>query len=342
MTILCLVRDTRDGSWALFSDCLITSEINMQGLSLTTPHRPNYGPKETVGFSEVAIEEKIGFIEDQMILGWAGERQEAVDIRAKIKARGPEDDIKDILVGNRNPYVVVQHKKNDGFVISMCGPKGQLHSVNSGNYQFIFAGSGRHILEGISFTAKHKPLGEGAENAAWAALTAVSRFMSEEMAGQDSQFYCLRTGGHYRIFYGHQDGIRQLHYSVNHWIENVSGEAVVRSIVIPSFVKSYECFVEFAVNKDWQVSITNAIALSPLLQNPRESAKLEIIPVNALRSELADCTFHVCWKDNAHETFLVSVHEPRFNFIDGFKKFAHGDVTINAVRDTFSRMSTSG
>lgn len=193
----------------------------------------------------------------------------------------------------------------------------------------------------MEFTARHKPLGEGVRHVAGAAFSALSRFMSEEMAGQDSQFYSLRTGGHYQIFYGHPEGIRQLRYSVNHWIKSASGDPLVLSIAIPFVANSYECFVEFAVNDGWDLSFTNAIALAPLLQHPRGSAKLDIKPIDVLQSEFADFTFHVCWTENAHECFVVSIQEPRFDFADGFKKFPHEDVTRNAVRDTFFRMQTS-
>lgn len=343
MTILCLVRDTRDGSWALFSDCLITSDQDLQGPSLRTPSRPNYGAKETFGFSEVALEEKIGFVEDQMILGWSGKRREAVDTLAKIRARGPEDEIKEFLTRGQNAYIVIRQTKDAGSAISLCAPTGQIHSVKSEGYEFFFAGSGSCILQDWKFTARHTPLGQGSPNAVWAALGAVSRFMSEELAGQDSQFYSLRTGGHYRIFYGHSDGITQLHYSVNHWIKSASGEAVVSSIALPYIADTCECFVEFDVNEGWQTSITNAIALAPLLQSPRESPKLEIKAVDVLKSEIADCTFHVCWTDDAHEAFVVSVCEPRFTFTDGWgTKHPHEDKTLDAVQNAFSRMTTSG
>lgn len=339
MTILCLVRDTRDGSWAMFSDCLITSDFELEGRALTTPHRPNYGAKDTFGFSEVALEEKIGFVDDQIILGWAGSRPEAVNVLAKIKARGPEEEIKEILSDRQNPYIAVQYENGIGFAFTVWAPTNQVHSVSSEGYEFIFAGSGSRILQGHKFTAKHMPLGQGAPNVAWAALTAVSRFMSEEMAGQDSQFYSLRTGGHYRIFYGHPDGIRQLHYCVNHWVKSLSGEPVVRSIVFPHVANSYECLVEFSVNESWNLSITNAIVLAPLLQSPRESTQIVIRPVDVLKSEVADCTFHVCWTENAHETFLTSVREPRFNFAEGFEKFPHEDATLSAVQSAFARMA---
>lgn len=342
MTILCLVRDTKVGRWAAFSDCLITSDLESQGSSLITPHRPNYGLKKTFGFSEVAVEEKIGFVDDQMLLGWAGNRDEAVQVRAKIKARGSDDEINSILSETENSYLLVNANKDAGYELWLSG---RFDVVHSEGYDFIFAGSGGKILEGLKFTGRHSPLGNSAPNPVWAAMQAMLRFMSEEMAGQDSQFYSLRTGGHYRLFYPHPDGIRQFRYSVNHWVQDASGEPVVKSIVVPYLSGIYECFVKFAVKKDWHCECTNAIALAPLLQSPRKSLKHEFNWFDALVSGFADCTLHVCWTNDAHETFAVSFQEPRFSYhtIDGtteLVKHAHEDETINVVRYAFSRMDS--
>lgn len=160
------------------------------------------------------------------------------------------------------------------------------------------------------------------------------------MAGKSSQFYSLRTGGHYRIFHGHPEGIRQVHFAMNHWVISDSGEPIVQSITLPFIVSSVELFVDFTVREGWGLEIKNAIALAPILQHPRKNTKLEFKPIDVLQSEFANFTFHVCWTKNAHESFVVSTQEPRFAITDWvFEKFPHSEVTMNAVRDAFLRMS---
>lgn len=103
------MRGKRDGSWAAFSDCLITSNADDEGLSLRTPIRLNQNQKRTCGFYEAALEEKLGFVEDGMILGWVNNRGDAVDVLRQIQDRKPDSKIDKVLCQKENSYLVVQN-----------------------------------------------------------------------------------------------------------------------------------------------------------------------------------------------------------------------------------------
>ncbi|WP_306114816.1 MULTISPECIES: hypothetical protein [unclassified Roseovarius] len=333
MTILCLVIDKRDGSWAAFADCLITSDANDQGLSLESPLRPRYENKNTIGFCEVALEEKIGFIEEGVLFGWVNARPEAVQKLRELKSRKSDEEVRDIIPGGRNCYFLAGNRKSGALSPMFCGPSEQMHRIDSGDYEFIFAGSGSRVLQGIEFTSHHQPLAKNAPNVIWATISAVSRFLSEEMAGQTSQFYSLRTGGHYRIFYNAPDGIRQLHFAVNHWFKNSDNEPVVTNVILPFLGNRYECLVEFEVGTQWQMNISKAVAIAPLLQSPRVEETFRIRALDVLQAKLSECTFHFCWNTEAHKAFVVQGQEPKFQLSDcAFEKRAHRQTTVEMVR----------
>jgi len=313
MTILCLVRNPKDGSWAAFSDCLITTDESDSGPSFKTPIRVNLREAGTVGFAESALEEKLGFLEPGLVLGWAGSRQEAISVANAIRSRRSDSEIQQICQQSSNCYFIARYGSGVQEYISMIGPG--IERIESNGYEFYCAGSGARILKGLKFTARHRPLAEGAVDVVSALLSALARFTSEEMVGQTSQFYSLRTGGHYQILCGVPGGVRRIHYNVNHWQQG-ENEPLVMRISLPLEADGHQAFVSFDVGRNWELEVFTAIALAPLLQSPRILSNIEIRPLDALVSKLAYCSFHVCWLKDSHQSFVVNLNEPFFELVD--------------------------
>ncbi len=313
MTILCLVRNPKDGSWAAFSDCLITTDEFDSGASLVTPIRVNIREAGTMGFAECALEEKLGFLEPGLVLGWAGNRQEAISVAGAIRSRRSDSEIQQICEQSFNCYLIARYGIFGQEYIAMIGPS--IEKIESNGYEFYCAGSGARILKGLRFTGRLRPLAEGAIDVVSALFSAVSRFMSEEMAGQTSQFYSLRTGGHYQILCGIPGSVRRIHYCVNHWQQG-ENEPLVMRISLPLEADGHQAFISFDVGRNWELEVSTAIALAPLLQSPRTVDKIEIKPLEALVSTIAYCTFHVCWLKNSHQSFVVNLKEPFFELVE--------------------------
>jgi hypothetical protein len=330
MTILCLVRNPKDGSWAAFSDCLITTDEFDSGASLVTPIRVNIREAGTVGFAECALEEKLGFLEPGLVLGWAGNRQEAISVANALRSRQSDNEIQQIFEQTSNCYFIAQCGILGQEYIAMVGPN--IEKIESNGYEFYCAGSGARILKGLRFTGRLRPLAEGAIDVVAALLSAVSRFMSEEMAGQTSQFYSLRTGGHYQILCGIPGSVRRIHYCVNHWRQG-ENEPLVMRISLPLEANGYQTFISFDVGRNWELDVSTAIALAPLLQSPRTVGKIEIRPLEALVSKIAYCTFHTCWLKDSHQSFVVNLREPFFELVDDAVRLdAYNPRTIAMVK----------
>lgn len=337
MTILCLVRDNRDGGWAAFSDCLITSDYDDVGTSISSPIRHNHQSRETFGFSEVTLEEKLGLVKSDFLFGWAGNRSQAILKLECIKAEGAIFNMSSQIIDGENAQIFIQ-RHSDGTYYINIGPANNFKILRSGDFQFFFAGSGSKIISGQRFTADHKELGSNAQSVVGAALNAVSRFISEEMAGQHSQFYSLRTGGHYRIFCGSNEGIYQIRYCINHWRKNSINQPAVYKISMPYILDDREFLIDFDIGDDWTPKHSGGIGLAPLLQNPREKKIFQMKIEDILNARLGDYTLHVCWTEKAHRSFFVNVHEPQFDISESLYKYPHSFVTQEAVKTAFERM----
>lgn len=161
MTILCLVRDLKNGAWAAFADCLITSDENDEGASLRSPVRKNFMERKTFGFTELALEEKIGFVSEGLVVGWSGRRDLARTVVQAIGGRTYNDEITEICVSDENCYFVAIDNGDGTESLNFFGREDRLQTIQVHGYEFTFAGSGSRILEGLRFTSKELSLGFG-------------------------------------------------------------------------------------------------------------------------------------------------------------------------------------
>jgi hypothetical protein len=247
LTILCLVRDLRNGAWAAFADCLIISDEHDQGPSLRTPLQKNFMERETFGFTESALEEKIGFISKDLVFGWSGRRDLALAAVQAVRERISNDEIVEMCISDENCYFVAINNEDGTQNIIFFGPRGRVQTIQAHGYEFRFAASGSRILEDLRFTSKDSPLGFGAFDVVAAEIQALSKFLNEEMAGRTSQFYSLRTGGRYQIISGTSQGARRLLYCVNHWHQSEL-EPLLHSISVPIIKEQHELFASIVGN----------------------------------------------------------------------------------------------
>ena len=337
MTILCLVRDKIEGTWAAFSDCLITSDEHDEGIALHTPNRLFQDERTTHGFAEVRLEEKLGLLGDNCLFGWENSRHEASALVREIKSIGTKSFDFDTLAGRKlkNSYLIVTEDQSwPGSKIRLISNKERSEFFDGDRFTVHASGSGRGLIDRLKFTSAGggiSALGIGGD-VADAALKLMVKYLSEELGGSRSQFYSLRTGGWFSMFLPAPDGIYQYRFCFNHWSMGLNGEPLVSHIVIPWQQDGINFALTFLVNDDWKLEYRSAIAILPLLDLQR-NVHITISPADVILNYKADSTFHYCWNSESHKCFAVPLAEPHFRADGEFlHKLPHSEVTISNVR----------
>jgi len=323
MTLLVFIKDNRNDLWAALSDCLITSDASKEGISLRTPNR-SQNQRRTYGFTEVRLEEKLGLIGKNELFGWENSRHEARKTLGALLA-DPEKVSPDLFISQpelENSYLHIQFdpiSKKSSISLSLAARR--FKKLEKGHLTIFACGSGKDLVDSLRFTT-FGPFDLGsATDCLQAALMIVGRVISEELGGEESQFYSRRTGCWYKVFYPGPNGIEQYRLGHNHWHLGMNGEPLVSPIIVPWEQNAIDFVLDFQVQTDWNLEFVNAVAILPISQMSYPKRKLDINPAEAIFSSKFDGTIHFCWRETSHRAFGVHAPEPRFErFGDFFQR----------------------